>query len=157
MQETCQGHFESPVLSNSLSTFVKEERHNPRTSSCHEKCAMVEFGLRQRQLEPISQKVVPPSEGGELNYLSPKEQTGFISVKLTTLNQALFGGFPSDSGGNALFLLRCSELRAMSGASPRIFSCITLWILLSSSISVCLLSTGNIITLLVSAVISSMR
>ena len=95
MQETCQGHFESPVLSNSLSTFVKEERHNPRTSSCHEKCAMVEFGLRQRQLEPISQKVVPRSEGGELNYHSPKEQTGFISVKITARNQARFGGFPS--------------------------------------------------------------
>ena len=29
LQETCQGHFESPVLSNSLSTFVNKGRHNP--------------------------------------------------------------------------------------------------------------------------------
>lgn len=144
-------------LSNSLGTLVNgigDERHLYRSN--WRAAFPVLFWAWYRKVSKLK-RLRRASEGGELNYLSPKEQTGFISVKLTTQNQARFGGFPSDSGGNALFLLKWSELRAMSGASPRIFSLITLCILLSSSISVCLLSIGNKITFSVFAVINSKR
>ncbi len=97
-------------LSNSLGTLVNgigDERHLYRSNwrAAFPVLSVLHLGGSENLL-PVAQRLRRASEGGELNYLSPKEQTGFISVKLTTQNQARFGGFPSDSGGNALFLLK---------------------------------------------------
>ena len=98
-------------LSNSLGTLVNKDSETSGTYTDPTGGPLFLFSLCfawevQRNLLPVAQRLRRASEGGELNYHSPKEQTGFISVKITAQNQARFGGFPSDSGGNALFLLK---------------------------------------------------
>ena len=97
-------------LSNSLGTLVNRDRRRaaliPIQLEGRFSCSLCARLGGSENLLPVAQRLRRASEGGELNYHSPKEQTGFISVKITAQNQARFGGLPSDSGGNALFLLK---------------------------------------------------